>query len=88
MKRLAMTTIGLAALSLPSIALADSTIIKGYGGKAGAPVSNVLGTGTTHHSGSLPFTGLNLAVFAAAGLLLVCLGIVLNRAARRSSNEY
>ena len=87
MKRLAVSTIGFTALLLPAAAFAGSTIVKGYGGKAGTPVQNVLGATKVRHSGNLPFTGVNLALFAAVGLLMIGLGILLNRAARRNRHE-
>jgi hypothetical protein len=87
MKRLATMTIGFTALLLPAAAFAGSTIVNGYGGKAGTSVNNVLGATKVHHSGNLPFTGVNLALFAAAGVLMIGLGILLSRAARRNRHE-
>jgi hypothetical protein len=72
-------------LTVTAFASAGSVIRSGYGGKAAPSVGNVLGTptGTTTHTGTLPFTGLNLLVFAAIALLLLVLGAVLVRTGRR-----
>jgi hypothetical protein len=83
-----MTTSGLAALILPSVAFAGSTNVTRLVAGPGAPVSHGLGTGNTQHPGRLPFTGVNLAFFAPAGLPLICVGILLNRAAWRGPNEH
>lgn len=85
MKKLATTMIGFFTLAVTGSALAGSTIRTGYAGKAGGPVGDVLGK--VHRSGTLPFTGLNLAIFAALALLLIGLGILMNRATRRSTDE-
>lgn len=45
----------------------------GYGGSGGSV------QGTVQKAGELPFTGLNLTVFAVAALLLVGVGLVLRR---------
>ena len=78
------------ALMVPSAALAQSTD-DGYGGaggiagqidsggEEGAPVT------TADESGSLPFTGADLGVLAAAGGMLVLLGFGLRRLTSRPS---
>lgn len=63
----------LVAFASPAIAQ-DSAIDDGYGG-AGAP------TTTTDR---LPFSGLDLALIAAGGVLFVLAGVGLRRAARAS----
>ena len=76
------------ALMVPGAAYAQSTD-EGYGGAGGiagqidtnapgeAPVT------TTEESGSLPFTGADLGVLAAAGGMLVLLGFGLRRLTHR-----
>ena len=77
------------ALMVPSAAFAQSTD-EGYGG-AGA-IAGQIDTGgpsgapvTTEESGSLPFTGADLGVLAAAGGMLVLLGFGLRRLTHRPS---
>ncbi len=90
MKKLTMTFTALLALGLTGSALAGSggTVVSAYGGKGGAPVGSVLThhQGPVHtagkHAGTLPFTGLDLTVFAALALLLIVLGILLVRSSR------
>jgi hypothetical protein len=85
---IAMTTAAF-ALTTAGSALAGGAISAGYGGKAGPSVGNILGTptNTAVHTGTLPFTGLNLVVFAAVALLLLVLGAVLLRTNRRDQPE-
>jgi hypothetical protein len=80
-----MTTTAALGLAITGSALAGSAIHAGYGGKAAPAVGNVLGTpnSTTTHTGTLPFTGLNLLAFAGIALLLLVLGTVLVRTSRR-----
>ena len=76
------------ALMAPSAAFAQSTD-EGYGGSGG--IAGQIDTGgpgndapvTTNDSGSLPFTGADLGVLAAAGGLLVLLGFGLRRLTAR-----
>ncbi len=78
------------ALMVPSAAAAQSTD-EGYGG-AGA-IAGQIDTGgpsgapvtTSEESGSLPFTGADLGVLAAAGGMLVLLGFGLHRLTHRPS---
>jgi hypothetical protein len=79
------------ALMAPSAAFAQSTD-EGYGG-AGA-IAGQIDTGgpppaapvtTEEESGSLPFTGADLGVLAAAGGMLVLLGFGLRRLTHRPS---
>jgi hypothetical protein len=82
-----MTTAAL-GLTTAGSALAGGAITAGYAGKGGPSVGNILGTPTnTAHTGTLPFTGLNLVVFAAIALLLLVLGVVLVRTNRRDQPE-
>jgi hypothetical protein len=79
------------ALMVPSAAFAQSTD-EGYGGAggiAGQIDSGGNGNGntpvTTTKSGSLPFTGADLGVLAAAGGILVLFGFGLRRLTHRPS---
>ena len=85
---IAITTAAL-GLTMAGSALAGGAISAGYGGKAAPSVGNVLGTptNTAVHTGTLPFTGLNLVVFSAIALLLLVLGVVLMRTSRRDQPE-
>jgi hypothetical protein len=84
---IAMTTAAL-GLTAAGSALAGGAIGTGYGG-AGGPLGNVLAPpkNTAVHTGTLPFTGLNLVVFAAIALLLLVLGAVLVRTSRRDQPQ-
>ena len=64
------------AVALMSLALSAPA----FGGDANEPSAAV--TGTVSDSGTLPFTGLELALMAAAGIGLVGTGIVVRRASR------
>lgn len=67
----------------PTAALAGS-VKAGYGGGAG--VQNEVGqTAGVAAGGSLPFTGLDLALLVIGGLMLLVLGMFLRRAAKRTT---
>jgi hypothetical protein len=92
MKRIAGSSIALLALTVVASASAGdgSTIVHGYGGKAGQTVGSVLthkspGSQAVHTGSTLPFTGLSLVGFAAVAALLVLLGLVLVRMSRRGT---
>ena len=60
---------------------------QGYGGNAGE-VQNQVSQGAVHAAasqGTLPFTGLDLALLVAGGLALLVVGAGLRRAAKRST---
>jgi hypothetical protein len=91
MKRIANLMALLMALTIVgSAAAGGSTIVNGYGGKAGAVVGKVVAkhvtpkhsTPAVHTGTTLPFTGLNLTVACLAGLVLVGLGVALVRTSR------
>jgi hypothetical protein len=88
MKKLTTLTMT-AALGLVATgsAAASGPLVDGYGGVAGSAVGNVLGTNKAAHAGTLPFTGFNLAAFAAVGLLLLLLGVAMVRADRRDKSQ-
>jgi hypothetical protein len=67
----------------PTAALAGS-VKAGYGGGAG--VQNEVGQAAgVAAGGSLPFTGLDLALLVIGGLMLLVLGMFLRRAAKRTT---
>jgi hypothetical protein len=68
-RRILIALAGVAALALPATALA--------GNPSTGDVLSV--SGSTGGGGSLPFTGMNLAVVVAIGLGLLLLGFVLRR---------
>jgi hypothetical protein len=63
-------------------AFAAGSAPAGYGGGAG--VQNEVG-GVEAAGGSLPFTGLDLALLLIGGLMLLVLGMFLRRAAKRTT---
>ena len=71
------------ALALAPAALAGGAVKAGYGGGAGVQ-DEVQAAGATA-GGSLPFTGLDLALLLAGGLILLVLGMFLRRAAKRTT---
>lgn len=73
----------LAALVVVPTALAGGgSSTDGYGGVGGV-IQKKVGAPTTHHvGGTLPFTGLNLAIVAVLALLLVAVGFGMRRFAR------
>ena len=92
MKKLVLMGFVIAALAVVPAAVADSTLLGGYGSSAAKPVVQVKGaTGgksstasSTSSNGpsTLPFTGSDLAVFMVAGVLLVGIGVGLRRLGR------
>ena len=83
---IAMVTAIVVAAMTASVALAQSSSVKGYGGKGGATQSALTsgGPGSTGTSGapstesagsgSLPFTGLDVGLAVGGGLLLLGAG--------------
>jgi hypothetical protein len=69
-------------LAIAPAAFAGS-VKAGYGGGAG--VQDEVGQAAGVASGSLPFTGLDLALLVAGGLMLLVLGMFLRRAAKRTT---
>lgn len=72
---------------------AAGPLVGGYAGKGGTAVGSVLGSNkapnlhTTANTGTLPFTGFNLAAFAVFALLLLLLGAFMVRAGRRDQSK-
>lgn len=91
MKKLTMMMVGLLSLGVTGSALAG-TVVSAYGGRGGTPVGRVVPpahatpSGTVH-TGTLPFTGLDLTVFIGLALLLIALGVVLVRSSRPSRDK-
>jgi hypothetical protein len=71
-------------LAIAPAALAAGSVKAGYGGGAGVQdeVGQAAGVAA---GGSLPFTGLDLALLVAGGLILLVLGMFLRRAAKRTT---
>ncbi|HEX6752914.1 MAG TPA: hypothetical protein VF093_04940 [Solirubrobacterales bacterium] len=81
--------VALMSLALSAPAFGASATEDAYGGAAGTQQFSGDGnepsaavTGSVSDSGTLPFTGLELALMAAAGIGLVGTGIVVRRASR------
>lgn len=77
-------TVALAALVVAAGAFAGGAILKGYGGQ-GPSVLHKVGKNGTLGTGTLPFTGLDLTLFAGGALLLVIAGLALRRSGRSES---
>lgn len=88
MKRtIALLTVVTALMVVPLAAAGSSTMLDGYA-RPSKPVVQVKGStssqSTPSNAGTLPFTGLDLAVFMAAGAALVGAGFALRRVGRDS----
>jgi hypothetical protein len=88
LKRIAITVaVAAVALVLASGAVAGGSVVTGH--SATPPAAGNLATHaapaikSSAHSGTLPFTGLDLAGFAGGAALLLGVGLVLRRSARR-----
>jgi len=83
--RFVMVLVCAALVLAPSALAAGGAAGNGYGGSAGN-VQNQVGAGNTAGaSGSLPFTGLDLALLVAGGATLLVLGAGMRRAAKRGT---
>ena len=72
-------------LLAPSALAAGGAAGNGYGG-SGGNVQNQVGAGNAAgESGSLPFTGLDLALLVAGGAALLVVGAGMRRAAKRGT---
>ena len=94
MKKLTMMITAILAVGITGAALAGPTIVSAYGGKGGTPVGKRRTVHPTHtaaptaqHTGTLPFTGLDLTVFVGLALLLIALGVLLVRSSRPNRNQ-
>lgn len=90
MRRLGFIFVGfvVALVLVPSAFGAGGSASQGYGGSGGnvqkqvGPASGAL---TAHGTGGLPFTGLDLGLLVAGGVVLVVVGAGLRRAAKRTT---
>lgn len=89
MKRVATLVVVGALWAAPAGSAADSTITKGYSGNGGE-VQAVLqtesapdATAVVGSTSTLPFTGVDLALFSIAGMTLIGMGFGLRRVAQR-----
>ncbi len=79
MKRYIAAVLAVGVLALPSAAFAQAGVA-GYEDQAGAVQGQINNTAVADDSGgSLPFTGSDLAIIAAAGVMLASLGVGLRR---------
>ena len=72
----------LVALTTSAVALAQGPLVGAYGGKGGGTQGGVEGAGVAGSTGSLPFTGLDLAFVVVAAVALIGAGFVVRRGAR------
>ncbi len=89
MKRVATLFVVVGLLVAPTGLAADGTITKGYGG-SGVKVQAVLqtenapaATAVVGSASTLPFTGVDLALFSVAGMALIGMGFGLRRVSQR-----
>jgi hypothetical protein len=88
--RIIATVLLTLALAVAMSSLASAQTLQGYAGPEGTIQSQIEGTGdgsgtaatTTDTGGSLPFTGLDLALLAMAGGVLVVVGVGMRRLTR------
>jgi hypothetical protein len=77
-----VVTVCAVVVLVPTALAAGGAADKGYGG--GGNVQSEVGSGAAAgNAGTLPFTGLDLALLVVGGLALVLVGAGLRRAARR-----
>ena len=82
MRRVLVLVAGMAAaLALPAVAFAEN--MSSAPGD-GTTAQDAVLSGEVSSSGSLPFTGLNLALIVVAGLALVATGLLLRRRSQDS----
>jgi hypothetical protein len=87
-KRLSLlvaAVVGLLAVAQTALA-GGSSSLDAYGGAAGVQgkVTHPGTLGTVSSQGTLPFTGVDIAIFVVIGLVLVAAGLMLRRAGRRA----
>lgn len=80
----------IASLALAPAALAQSSSVNTYGGQGGNVVSKLEGdpSASAKTTGSLPFTGFDIALAAGGGLLLVGAGLALSRIVRPQQTKH
>jgi hypothetical protein len=91
LKRIVSIGVVIAVLCVVPVATAGSSLLNGYGSQGSKPVLEVKGVSASTSStpkvtssgvGQLPFTGIDLAVFVAAGAGLVIVGFGVRKLAR------
>jgi hypothetical protein len=83
---LILMAVSVAALAVSAVAFggSSSALLQQYSGLAGEAQQNVpVATQAVHTSGTLPFTGLDLALIAAGAMLLMFTGWTLRRVSRK-----
>jgi hypothetical protein len=86
MRRLLTAVLLVLVLSavLAAPAFAQSPVQQGYGGEGGGSLGDVRGGA---QGGTLPFTGIDLALLVAGGLTLTAVGAALVRAGTRTGTR-
>lgn len=69
-------------LVLAGSALAQAPVNRGYGGQGGNVQGEVAGSEAGAAAGTLPFTGMDLALMALAAALLIATGLTMRRFGR------
>jgi hypothetical protein len=85
MKRIVMLAVVIAALMVPGAAFAESSSCQAYNPQLCESTSAATTTSgeTDASTGTLPFTGLDVALLAAGGATLLGAGFVVRRLSRR-----
>lgn len=79
MKRIAILAVGIALMLLPSAAAAQSSTCQSYNPESCEPLTQT----NSVNSGTLPFTGIDVALLAGGGVTLLGAGFVVRRVSRR-----
>jgi hypothetical protein len=82
MKRIVILVATIALMMVPSSALAQSSTCQAYNPQTCESSSETSAT-TTTDAGTLPFTGLDVALLAVGGCTLLGAGFVVRRLSRR-----
>jgi cell division protein FtsW (lipid II flippase) len=88
MKRIVILVVAIGLMMVPSAALAQSSTCQAYNPQtcesSSESSSAATTTTATTESGTLPFTGLDVALLAAGGGTLLAAGFVVRRLSRRT----
>jgi hypothetical protein len=83
MRKIGFSIVSVVAMILVPAALAGGgSSVSGYGGEAGV-IGTKVTSPTVHSTGSLPFTGMNLAIAGVAAILLIALGVGMRSMSRQ-----
>lgn len=82
MKRIVLLALAI-ALMLPGVAVAASSTCQSYNPQLCSEISGSDGKLSQSTSGTLPFTGVDVALLAAGGVTLLGAGFVVRRVSRR-----